>query len=129
MKLHLTTKVKIRDIQKEFKNSFPYLKLEFMRRKQGKEKTSPRADIIPSNANFVSIAGGMKEEEMEIKPNQTVAELEQIFQSGFNLPVQVFRKTRSSWVETNKTNQQSLIKQNVMGREDCNAMYEKDVLL
>lgn len=129
MKLHLTSDIRIRDIQKEFKKSFPYLKLEFMRRKQDREKTNPNADVIPSNANLIRLAGVMKEGEIEIKPNQTVAELKQIFQSGFNLPVQVFRKNRSSWVETNKTDQQSLIKQNVMGREACNAMYEKDVLL
>ena len=129
MKLHLTSDIRIRDIQKEFKKSFPYLKLEFMRRKQDREKTNPNADVIPSNANLIRLAGVMKEGEIEIKPNQTVAELKQIFQSGFNLPVQVFRKNRSSWVETNKTDQQRLIKQNVMGREACNAMYEKDVLL
>ena len=105
------------------------MKLEFFKKKHGIEKGNPSKDIVSDNATLLEVTGVMKEGQIEIKPGHTVAELEQLFQSGFNLPVQVFRKTRFSWLETTKSDHLSLQKQNRMGKEACDVSFAKNVLL
>ena len=129
MKLPLLHNIKIKDIKREFEKAFPYLKLEFFRKMHDIEKGNSIKDIVSENATLIDVTGVMKEGEIKIRPWHTVAEIEQLFQSKFNLPVQIFRKTRYSWIETTKTDQLSLEKQNRMGRETCDATSYKDVLL
>ncbi|MGZ8537369.1 MAG: hypothetical protein ACXWV9_03850 [Flavisolibacter sp.] len=129
MKIQLSHNVKIRDIKKEFEKSFPYLKLEFFKKKHGIEKGNPYKDMVFDDATLLDVTGVMREGEIAIRPWQSVAEVEQLFQSKFNLPVQIFRKTRHSWIETTKSDHQTMQYQNKMGREACDAMYRKNVLL
>jgi len=129
MKLYLSANTRIRDLKKDFENSYPYLKLEFFNKRHGIREGNIKSDIIPDKSTLIQVAGVMREGEVEVKPWQTVAELEQVLQSKFYLPVQVFRKGRFSWIETTKTDQLTLEKQNRMGREACNALYDKVELL
>ena len=129
MKLYLSAEVMVKQIKNEFQERFPYLKLEFFKDKHGFLESSPRKDIIPSNLTLIEAAGAMKEGEIEITSKQTVAEVEQTFQNKFNLPVQIFRKARFSWIETTRTDQLTLAKQNRMGRAACGAIYDNEVLL
>ena len=129
MKLYISAEAKIKEIANIFQERFPYLKLVFFKSKHGLLEGSSRKDIIPSNSTLIEAAGAMKEGELEIKPQQTVAEVEQAFQKKFNLPVQIFRKARFSWIETTMTDQLTLARQNSMGRAACGAIYDEEVLL
>jgi hypothetical protein len=129
MKLLLTADKKIRELKKDFEHSFPYLKLEFFKKSHGFREASSRMDLVPDNVTLIQVAGIMKAGEVEIKPWQSVAEVEQLFQSRFYLPVQIFRKTKFSWIETTKTDHLTLEKQNRMGREACGAVYDEAELL
>lgn len=128
MKLYLSSNVKIKDIQKKFKNSFPYLKLEFFK-KHAFAKGNPNNNIVSANSTLIDVTGVTIDGEIQIKGRQTVAELEELFQSRFNLPVQIFRKIRYSWIDITKTDHLQLQKHNIMGREACSSMYDEVVLL
>ena len=129
MKLYLSAEARIKDIANEFQERYPYLKLEFFKNKHGLLESSPKKDMLPSHLSLIEAAGAKKEGEIEITANQTVAEVEQLFQKQFNLPVQIFRKARFSWIETTMTDQLALAKQNSMGRAACGAIYDNEVLL
>ena len=129
MKLHLSPDAKITDITKQFKKAFPYLKLEFFRKKHKIQEGNTNKEMISQHATLIDVTGVMKEGEVEISPGQTVAEVEQLFQSKFNLPVQIFRRAKHSWIETTKTDQLTLQTQNGMGREASNAIYDEVALL
>ncbi|HEY9364146.1 MAG TPA: hypothetical protein VIQ00_12845 [Chitinophagaceae bacterium] len=129
MKIYLSAEWKIKDVKKRFEKSFPYLKLEFFRKKHAPGKGNLKRDIVPGSATLIEISGVMKEGEIEINPRQTVADIEQQFQKGFNLPVQVFRKTKFSWIETIRTDKLTLEKQNLMGRQDCGSVFNREILL
>ena len=117
MKLHISPDLKIKDIQNEFRKSFPYLKLGFFGKNHTVKEPSLMKDIVPDTASLMEISGIMSEGEIEIRPGQTVAELEQLFQNKFSLFVQVFRKMGFAWIETTKTNYLTLEKQIEMGKE------------
>jgi hypothetical protein len=129
MKLHLSQGLKIRDLNRSFQKQYPYLKLEFFKTKHAPQEGTPGKDIVPNSATLIEVTGTMKEGEIDIKSNQKVAEVEQLFQNKFFLPVQIFRKTRSAWIETTKTDNLTFDKQNKMGREACHFMYDEEVLL
>jgi hypothetical protein len=129
MKLQLSADKKIRTLKKDFEHSFPYLKLEFFKKTPEFREASPRIDLVPDNATLIQVAGIMKEGQIEFKPWQSVAEFQQLFQSRFYLSVQVFRKTKFSWIETTTTDDLSLEKQNRMGRQACGAAYDKVEIL
>ena len=129
MKIFLSADQKIRDVRKEFEREFPYLKINFIRRKNSEHGSFPRTEIAPSNSKLIDISGIMKEGEIEISGNQTVAEVKQMFQSKFYLPVQVFRKICNGMIETSSTDHLTLAKQNRMGRQACKARYDEAVLL
>ena len=119
MKLYLSPEVKIKDLKKSFENSFPYLKIEFLKKSHLPEEGSPKKDIVTDSSSLIEVADVMREGEIEIRPDQTVAEVEQVFQTKFYLPVQIFRKSNSVWIETTTTDNFTLEKQNKMGMEAC----------
>lgn len=93
----------IKDIQKEFNQIYPFLKIELV------EKGQPAARVVtgtglPGNCKHIDISAG-----------RTVAELETDFRELLNLPIQVFRRAGSLWIETSLTHDWSLEQQNREG--------------
>ena len=129
MKLFLSPDLKVNKVKREFEREFPYLKIEFARKKNELLPESPVAEIISPARKLINVSGIMREGEIIIKSTQTVNEIVQLFQSKFFLPVQIFRKTMCGWVETTDTGDFSLAKNNRIAREVCNAMYDEEVLL
>ncbi|HYK55081.1 MAG TPA: hypothetical protein VEV15_01280, partial [Flavisolibacter sp.] len=66
---------------------------------------------------LAEVCASFKEGTIDIDPFQTVAQLEQEFQSAFGLTVQVIRKTGEVWLETRQTDNLSLDYQNSIGAE------------
>lgn len=130
MTLYLSPQLKIKDIKKYFSRSYPYLKIEIFKQQMYSTKDGiSQKDIAPDSARLLEITGVMKEGEIEITPKHTVAEAEQIFQNTFFLPVRIFCKSKFSWIETTKTNQMTLEKQNRIGSAACGAIFDLEILL
>ena len=135
MKIYLNPYLKIKDIKRNFENFFPYLKLEFFKPKThaaeaGSEfaESNSHKDVIPNSSFLVDATGVLTTVEIEINSKQTVAEVEQLFKKLFNLPVQIFRKTRFSSVEIEQTETVTLETEDKIGRKLCNAVYDEDIL-
>lgn len=129
MKIYLSPEQKVRNIKKIFQRSFPYLKLEFFRKKHRPGEISINKEIVPDSEMLIEVSGVMREGEIEIRPGQTIAEIEQLFQQRFNLPVQIFRKTKFSWLETSHSDQFTLEKLNRMGKEASGGLFDRVILL
>ena len=129
MKLYLSHDTKVSELKKSFQDHYPYLKIEFFRTRHSLGEGSTWNEMVPGSATLIEVTGQLREGEIEIKPGYKVFEVEQLFQNSFGLPVQIFRKTRFSWIETTKTDHLNLKKQNDMGKENCHAIYDEEVLL
>src|ERR1044072_1998464 len=103
MKISLAASTRIIDVKKAFNTRFPYLKLEFFNKKHLPGKISPAKQKLPENALLIDVTGVMREGEIEITATNKAQDIEQQLQKRFNLPVQVFRRTRNGWMETTRT--------------------------
>jgi hypothetical protein len=97
---------KVVEIQQEFTESFPYLKLGFFCRphKELSDLQTIGECRTVHNKGHLNISAAM-----------TVSELEQEFHERYGLRVQVFRKSGQVWLETTVTDGWTLEKQNSQG--------------
>ena len=105
----------IGEVQKDFTNAYPFLKLEFYRNTTGRLGPAIRQNLIKSV--LLNEAGNQKEGDLEITDSMTVGQLEQALYDKFGMIVQVSRKSGSIWLETTMTDNWTLKQQNEHGRE------------
>jgi hypothetical protein len=113
MKLDISKERPIRDVQQDFNNQYPFLKLEFY-------KNDDMPLVIKkhlSQSASLKSAGLNKDGFIEITDEMKVRDLENAFLKQFGLSVQVSRKAGVFWLETTMTDNWSLQKQNEYGSE------------
>lgn len=103
MELCLERGKPIRDIQKEFNEIYPFLKIELF------EKDESSAKVVRS----IPVAGTKR---VDVSGTRTVAELERDFSNFCNMHIQVFRRAGSLWIEALLTLDWSLEQQNREGQ-------------
>jgi hypothetical protein len=128
MKLTLTGKAPILEIQQEFNREFPYLKLEFFSRSHTKGMPTSINYMIKPGKSLGEFGFGNKESEIEVYGSKTVSELENEFKNRFSLNVQVFRKSGRIWLETTATDDWTLDSQNEQGKELSEYTKDRDDL-
>lgn len=111
MKILICDTKMIRTIQKQFNEEFPHLKIEFFARKHKPGEASNDEDIIDSNRLLSEFRYKHNTNRIEIDPEMTVNQVEQLFWDGFGLSVQIFRLVGNDWVETTVTDEWTLAKQ------------------
>ncbi|MBX2890153.1 MAG: hypothetical protein KF734_04450 [Saprospiraceae bacterium] len=107
----------IGQIQEEFSNTFPYLKLVFFSKPHKAYKGSP-AKFIVDDGNM-PLGELIKKHEgghIYIEPEMPTWQVERLFESEFGLYVQVFRKSGNTWLVTSVTDDLTLEEQNVKGK-------------
>lgn len=102
----------LRAIEKEFNGIYSYLKIEFP--KNGNEPGDNGNE--PSEGEALR-AHHLLQDNAGVVDGMTVRELETALQTLIALPVQVFRKSGNSWIETKMTRDWTLKQQNDRGRE------------
>lgn len=105
----------ISDIQQEFSNHFPFLKIEFFSRGHAPAGATPKKLLYPAAKTIGECRSFRNSGSLHVNPSMTVAELEQTFSREYGLSVQVFRKSGRAWLETTLTDTWSLEKQNKQG--------------
>jgi hypothetical protein len=104
----------ISEVQKDFSDVFPYLKIDFYKvNTKGKFNTAEKLDKAASLKN----APIFQEGEIPLHDSMTVLQLERLFREQFGAYVQVSRKSGSLWLETTMTDNWTLKQQNDHGRE------------
>lgn len=115
MKIKVTDKRTIEEVQEEFTKEFTYLKIQFFKHGHKTFKGNEKKEMIPPSTLFGSIrhTNGT----IEINDDMKVSELELLFKEQLGLNIQVFRKSGKSWLETTVTDGWTLKKQNDEGKE------------
>lgn len=109
--------VKVSEIKKVFNSEFPYLKIEFFKKKHKVEQGSLKKDVITDDFTIAAPSGA---HDIIISEDMLVSEFENQFFDKLKLSVQVFRKSGGSWLETTFTDSWTLKKQNEEGIELSN---------
>jgi len=115
MEIRLKMPLSVYELQEEFHKEFNFLKVEFYAlppvRKQrnktfNKDKDEATANVTP-----------VREIELNISPNSTVAETKQYLMDKLGIKALIFRKSGSLWIETSLSDSWTLQKQNEVGEE------------
>ena len=117
MELIIKNSRKLSDMQRDFNEAFPYLKIEFFSKPHDTKKASLGKDRINSDRTVKSIRTKSVEGKINLTESRTVAEFEGELQSIYGLNVQVFRKSGNVWIETSLTDEWTLGIQNKEGFE------------
>jgi hypothetical protein len=115
MKIHITMRMTIAELQQAFSEYFPNLSLSFFSKPHEIFQSSPVKYLFTEyNLPLERIEGHPHDGDIEIFPDMTVADLEHLFEREFGLHIQVLRKEGRFWVETAFTDNLSLCAQNEM---------------
>jgi len=117
MEIIINDKRRISDIQKEFSNGYPFLKVEFFTVSHTKNKLSSLKNMIPYDRLLGSFRIMHNSGSILMDAAKTVWEIEEEFNTKFGLYAQIFRKSGSLWIETSLTDKWSLALQNSEGCE------------
>ena len=112
MKLELSNNRTIGELQHDFNNQYPFLKLEFYR---SASQTIRKREHLPYSVSL-RFAGLKRQGYIDVNNDMTVGELERIFNEDFGLVAQVSRNSAGVWLETTMTDKWTLQKQNEYGK-------------
>ena len=115
MEIIIQDNKQISEIKSEFSEHYPYLKIEFFKERHNNAQASPIEAMIRTDKTIGEIRTLHTKGHLVISKNMKVGELEKEFQQKFGLPVQVFRKMGSLWIETINTDHWTLDEQNRHG--------------
>lgn len=123
MKILVSSNKSISELQKEFQNLFPFLKIEFFTTKHKKGESSRKEDIVEPTTLIGNLTN--KEREIAIDPQISTAEFEKLLLHELALNAQIFRKSGSVWIETSRTDDWTLAFQNEEGRKSTEPIQEE----
>ena len=126
MKIEITSSRLLSEIQKEFNDQFPFLKIEFFRSTAPRQSKWNAINRISPNLEVSRCQSQKKEGDINFQHDTKVEELENRFREEFNLNVQVFRCSGNIWLETTMTDKWTLKQQNDHGREITLGEHTKD---
>lgn len=115
MKINIKENRKVSDIQKEFNDMFPYLKIDFFSTQSKMGDGTAKKIIKNSNDTLGECRAAQKSCCLSISPQMTVSDLEQLFIETYGLGVLVYRKSGKVWLETTVTDGWTLEDQNKEG--------------
>ena len=117
----------IREVQEDFTNAFPYLKIEFFRNGEVRKDRYPAQMMIAHNRTLKEAWVRKKGEgAIALTDTMTVSDLENSFMDQFGLSVQVFRRSGNLWLETTMTDNWTLRQQNEHGKEISTPFRRED---
>jgi hypothetical protein len=122
--MQISDRKKLKDIQQEFNEKFPYLKLEFYEGKHQSGMPSPPGNQLDPELTLGQARKLHSEGDLSIDGHLKVATLEDRFWEVYGLNVQVFRLSGNLWLQTSTTDQWTLTEQNRKGEHSADAYKE-----
>ncbi|MDQ3143120.1 MAG: hypothetical protein M3Q56_12835 [Bacteroidota bacterium] len=108
-----------------FALAFPFLKIEFFTKTHDVGKPSWTKFMIQDlDERFESVSPNNSKGVVVIRPHMRVADLEQHFQELFGFGVQVFRKSKNTWLETTSSDDTVLEELNLKAKTDSENISE-----
>lgn len=112
----------LNQIQEEFSELFPFLKIEFYKERHITGEGSPANEQLDTTLTVGDGRTVQKEGDVKITPDMKVAELEALFQKQYGLNVQVFRRSGDIWLQTTATDSWALSEQNRKGERSTQGL-------
>ena len=117
MQMHIAPTRQVSELQLEFNNAFPFLRIEFFRPAEGNSLKHPTINKLPATTQVGNCQLVKTEGDIIITEETRVGDLENKLLKEFSLNVQVFRRSGTIWLETTMTDKWTLKQQNDHGRE------------
>lgn len=104
-------------IQQRFSSAFPYLRLEFIRKKLpfSTPGASVKHPITLLDKTLAESRTTTKEGTITISPAMTISQLEKSFTEIYGISTQVLRQSGNIWLVTTVTDKWTLEEQNMQG--------------
>jgi hypothetical protein len=118
MNIHIAETTTIREIQKIFQNSFPYLKIEFSDKSHEFGEPTNHGHWYDPCFRLLDIAHKKDGGYIQINPWNSTGATEQDFADLFGVYPQIFRMDKGHWIETAGTDIISLYEQNEIGKQN-----------
>ncbi|MGE0638413.1 MAG: hypothetical protein AB7G44_03920 [Bacteroidia bacterium] len=126
MEIIINKNEKLKDIQQQFQEHYPFLKIEFYKKSHEEGEGSKPKSQLDSSLTIGEVQTTNKEGLLHIRAITKVSELEHDLMEQFGLSAQVFRKSGNAWLQTTKTDDWTLAEQNETAAEmDKNAAAEE----
>jgi hypothetical protein len=116
MNLYVNQGSTLGEIQKDFRDMYPYLKLEFYKRIQTGSHRASSKDRLQANYLPGRINTGRVYAAIDISPQRSAGELENDILDTLGVSAQVLRRSGNIWIQTTDTDKWSLRLQNEEGR-------------
>lgn len=113
--ISISNEKKINEIEKEFHLFFPFLKLQFYTNINQPNGKKIKKNIKQNNISIAECRTIFNNNNLTIKPDLTVSQLEQNFKNIYGIGIQVLRKSGNVWLETSFTDGWTLKEQNHQG--------------
>lgn len=105
----------LHDVQEDFNRIFPYLKIEFFRRSHITKALSPKDEKINPFTSLENVIKWDGDKRITFDEKMTTHAFESMMREDYGLFVQVFRKSGRVWIETSRTDDWTLERQNEEG--------------
>lgn len=128
MKLVLKSHDTVQTIQEHFSSLFPFLRIEFYKHKHVRSDTHVAADQYLHNTVLHDITGTDQDIVLDFQPDMKTADLEHLFETHFKLHVELMRKQGGVWLQTTRSEDQTLEEQNAHGQEMDTFLHTKPEL-
>ena len=114
--MKISTQSAISDFQTKFNGKFPGLRIAFYDQAHATKEGSASTSQYDTNIVLKDIMKNkLGEINFTLNPEQPVGEFEQMMERDFGLHIQVFRRSNALWLQTSKSDDWSLEKQNLKG--------------
>ena len=118
MQIYISGQRLVREVQQEFSNAYPFLKIEFFKDTGMHNNHNMKQHLLLHNLKLSDALAFKKAEGcLTIEDKMSVTDLENAFMDKFGLVAQVFRRSGNIWLETSVTDSWSLKQQNDLGME------------
>jgi hypothetical protein len=107
---------KIKDIQNEFQNHFPFLKIEFYKSRKDSSGSNVKIEKLSPFIPVISMNSTMSPFEFPPGEDKKVSDLKQLFKDTLDCNIVIFRKSGNHWIETSFTEDWTLKQQNEEGK-------------
>ncbi|ACU62443.1 hypothetical protein [Chitinophaga pinensis] len=121
MEIYISEEDILLNIQNKFREVYPYLKLECYLCPHTTETVSANSQKVAADTPIEDIRLVHSFGWIDIGEQRTVAEVEKDFYRDMGLAIQVFRRHKTGWLQTTRTDNLTLAEQNELGRESVTA--------
>lgn len=116
MEIYISEDATIATLQHEFREAYPYLKLECYRQPHSEGQACAVADKLPPATPIEEIRMMHNFGWLDIGHHRTAAAVEQDFFRKYGLSVQILRKSGDLWLQTTATDNWTLGQMNEEGK-------------